>query len=230
LVNREKSMEASYLPLGLVAATVAVGLLWLLVRVRSLAAGPFAQEESIANSISPDHLFVKRQRLLHLFMEERVVSGGGAEVLVGELMSTLLVTVRSEARRKEIRQTMTECVVRHVLVVDDERRLLGIVSDRDLKQRAGATAGEIMTRRPLAITPNTPLLPAITTMLQRSISCLPVVDGDALVGVLTTTDLLLSLQCVLQSLQRAKSAAADPDADAEADELPEAELVGCADE
>jgi len=50
----------------------------------------------------------------------------------------------------------------------------------------------------LTATPDTPLNPAITFLLNENISCLPVVDDGRLCGVLTTTDLVLTLQCTLQ--------------------------------
>ena len=42
--------------------------------------------------------------------------------------------------------------------------------------------------------------PAITLMLDRHISCLPVVKDGVLVGVLTSTDLMMALQCTLKIL------------------------------
>ena len=50
----------------------------------------------------------------------------------------------------------------------------------------------------LSIAPETPLSPAITYLINENISCLPVVDNGRLCGVLTTTDLVLTLQCTLQ--------------------------------
>lgn len=44
--------------------------------------------------------------------------------------------------------------------------------------------------------------PAITLLVRRRISSLPVVAGEELVGVLTTTDLMMALQCALHALQK----------------------------
>ena len=46
------------------------------------------------------------------------------------------------------------------------------------------------------------LIPAASAMLERNISCLPVVKDGRLCGVLTTTDLIMTLQCCLQTLHQ----------------------------
>ena len=76
--------------------------------------------------------------------------------------------------------------------------LVGVVSDRDLRQSRGATAQQLMSYPALSCAPDTPVSAAITYLMNENISCLPVVDGGRLCGVLTTTDLVLTLQCTLQ--------------------------------
>ena len=105
--------------------------------------------------------------------------------------------------------TMRDQHVRHVLVSHDRRSLTGIISDRDLHERSGATAEDIMTPNPIAVRPDMAIGPAISIMVEKRISCLPVVDEERLCGVLTTTDLLLALQCVLQVLGRVESDSVD---------------------
>ena len=85
----------------------------------------------------------------------------------------------------------------HLLVCGRGGELLGVVSDRDLPSR-GATAQQLMTHPALSCTPETPVSAAITYLMNENISCLPVVEGGRLCGVLTTTDLVLTLQCTLQ--------------------------------
>ncbi|MCW5860734.1 MAG: CBS domain-containing protein, partial [Caldilineales bacterium] len=100
---------------------------------------------------------------------------------------------------------------RRVVVVDDEQRVIGIVTDGDLLKRAGdsaragvlralatsiagergakvalarRTAAEVMTRDPITVRPDTPLLEALQLLLAHKIKRLPVVDGDGrLVGL-----------------------------------------------
>jgi CBS domain-containing protein len=67
-----------------------------------------------------------------------------------------------------------------------------------------------MTPNPMTVGPETPLSPAITTLITKHISSLPVVQSGKLIGVLTRSDLMLSLQCILQALQKASAAGAAP--------------------
>jgi acetoin utilization protein AcuB len=49
---------------------------------------------------------------------------------------------------------------------------------------------EVMVADPLTVSPSTPTLKAIEMMRQRCIGCLPVVEGDQLVGIVTSFDFL----------------------------------------
>lgn len=89
----------------------------------------------------------------------------------------------------------------HLLVMRDDK-LLGIISDRDVANRKGRTAANIMTARPQTIVPTTLLSQVITLALQRRISCVPVAEDGFVKGILTTTDMLMTLQCLMQLLER----------------------------
>lgn len=93
--------------------------------------------------------------------------------------------------------------IRHLPVVDG-RRLVGILSDRDVLLRAtlddddrvlvpGIPVALAMTPQPLVCTPASKISDLARTMIDQKIDALPVVDGERLVGLVTTTDLLLLL-------------------------------------
>ena len=96
--------------------------------------------------------------------------------------------------------------IRSVPVLEDGR-LIGIVTDRDVRQVAPAyplfreedeirrytenlTVTAAMTADPMTIAPDAPLIDAARVLETYRISALPVVDGTELVGMLTVTDLL----------------------------------------
>ena len=96
--------------------------------------------------------------------------------------------------------------IRSVPVLEDGR-LIGIVTDRDVRQVAPAyplfreeeeirrytenlTVTAAMTADPMTIAPDAPLVDAAKVLETYRISALPVVDGTKLVGMLTVTDLL----------------------------------------
>lgn len=96
--------------------------------------------------------------------------------------------------------------IRHMPVVD-EGSIVGIVSQRDLFRSALVTAlgfgrktqtaiiktikiKEIMTEHVITISPDASVKEAARMMIDKKIGCLPVVDGENLVGLLTETDIL----------------------------------------
>jgi CBS domain-containing protein len=91
--------------------------------------------------------------------------------------------------------------VRH-LPVTSSQKLIGIVSDRDLKVRAIAVeggalsfpplaVGEAMTPRPISCLPATPVSKLASLMLEHRIDSIPIVNSrDELIGLVTSTDLL----------------------------------------
>lgn len=82
----------------------------------------------------------------------------------------------------------------HHLVVMERGKLLGVVSDRDLRATRGPERDlpvqDIMSRDVIAAAPTTTLRQAANLMRGRSIGCLPIIEGKRLVGIVTTTDLL----------------------------------------
>jgi ribosome-associated translation inhibitor RaiA len=81
-------------------------------------------------------------------------------------------------------------------------RLVGVLSERDLGGRAGADARErrrvqdLMTPHVVSAAPQTTLRQAADLMRERLIGCLPVLDGDRLVGIVTATDVFDALGSV----------------------------------
>lgn len=99
---------------------------------------------------------------------------------------------------------------RHPLVVDSQRKLVGVISDRDVGRCFGPTnsseegildtltAGDIMSRDIISVSPNSRLNAAVAIMFDYGINCLPVVQDEHLVGILTATDLFMVLKILLE--------------------------------
>ena len=121
---------------------------------------------------------------------------------VRHLMTRELVVIPPTMVVEDITALMQERRLHHLLVCGRGGELLGVISDRDLRSSRGATAQQLMSFPVLTVSPETLLSPAITYLMSEGISCLPVVKDGRLCGVLTTTDLVLTLQCTLQLWQR----------------------------
>ncbi|RMF88788.1 MAG: CBS domain-containing protein, partial [Planctomycetota bacterium] len=158
------------------------------------------RQEPPGDDLQSQLLFEKRRTICRV-LANHIDDRGSWSLCVRHLMSERVCTVGPNTDVDEIRRTMHFRGIRHLLVTDGDR-LLGIISDRDVAGRRQARAYELMTPDPLTVAPDSPVGPAVTTMLQHRISCLPVVENGKVCGVLTTTDLALSLQSALQILQQ----------------------------
>lgn len=127
---------------------------------------------------------------------------------VKNIMSTNVVTVLMDTSIAAIAELFDESNFHHVLVMD-KGMLIGVISDRDVlkaispfidtfseQERDVGTlkkhAHQIMSRNPMSITSSHSLQDATNLILEKDISCLPVIDGDEVVGIVTWKDILRS--------------------------------------
>jgi diguanylate cyclase (GGDEF)-like protein len=163
------------------------------------------QQDSSATATVPvatgPRPYSKRQQVMQELM-------GDSELLlknrleVRHLMTRDPVTVQASATADEMANLMRDRRFHHLLVCNRAGDLIGVISDHDLQVTRGNTAQQLMSYPPMTCTSDTPINSAITFLMNEGISCLPVVDRGELVGVLTTTDLILTLQCTLQLWMR----------------------------
>ena len=119
---------------------------------------------------------------------------------VGQFMSTDLFTLRPTDLVDLAASLMDWRHIRHVPVEDEKGHLVGLVTHRGLLRllSRGSTAPdgtsmtvrEIMKPNPTTVTSSTPTLEAIEIMRRAGIGCLPVVDDNRLVGIVTSYDFL----------------------------------------
>ncbi len=114
---------------------------------------------------------------------------------VADLMVTAVVTIRASELASAARSDMEVGAFRHLPVLDERGRLVGILSDRDLLRALSrpkeTLVAEIMTRAPVTVRPEGAAHIAATIMVDRKIGCVPVVADDGqLIGLLTETDFL----------------------------------------
>jgi CBS domain-containing protein len=113
-----------------------------------------------------------------------------------------LVVTRSEAI-----DAVADLIRRHgilqVPVVDIGNRLIGIITDRDLRSAGESgktihlTAEDIMTREVHSVAPGEDVAEAMKTLCHYRFGSLPVVVGERVVGLISTHDLLRRLIGVL---------------------------------
>jgi CBS domain-containing protein len=116
---------------------------------------------------------------------------------IGQFMTTDLFTLRPDDLIDLAASLMDWRHIRHVPVEDDQGRLVGLVTHRNLlhllsngMRSENVTVRDVMVPKPVTASSLTPTLEAIETMRERRIGCLPVVDADQLVGIVTSYDFL----------------------------------------
>ncbi len=116
---------------------------------------------------------------------------------VEAFMTTDIFTVHQDDLVDLVTTVMDWAHIRHVPVEDDDHRLVGLLTHRQIMRHLAhrdsdepLAVAEIMERNPVAVTPDTPTLEAIEIMRDKGISCLPVVKDGVLVGIVTEHDFM----------------------------------------
>jgi len=125
---------------------------------------------------------------------------------VKDLINGPPITIAPDTPVLEARRVMQTRAIRHLLVVEHDR-LVGIVTDRDIRLNmpspattlsvwevnyllARLTVREVMTTSVIVVEPDRSAQDAATLLVTEKIGALPVVDGERLVGIVTETDFL----------------------------------------
>lgn len=118
---------------------------------------------------------------------------------ITDVMTTDLVLVDPGSTAREAAQLMRERHIGDVLVVEDER-LTGLVTDRDLAVRVLADdlgpdtpVSRAVTAEPMALTPDAAMQDAVALMREFAVRRVPVCDDDGhVLGIVTLGDLAIS--------------------------------------
>ena len=120
------------------------------------------------------------------------------------------IVVTEDTTLPEAQRLMKDNAIRRLPVVDYHGRLVGIVTLGDLLKASASDAtllsihelnyllsklsvGEIMTRKPITVTPLTTIARAAQLMLENKIGGLPVVERGELLGIITESDIFRML-------------------------------------
>ncbi|MFO8089404.1 MAG: CBS and ACT domain-containing protein [Desulfatiglandaceae bacterium] len=126
---------------------------------------------------------------------------------VGRIMHRELLTVPPDTPLDKARDIIAERAISHLLIVDHTGKLVGLASDRDIRQSWASPAtslskhelnyllgkinlGMIMVKKIVTVGPETTIERAALLMQQNRISALPVLENEKLVGIITTTDVM----------------------------------------
>jgi len=125
--------------------------------------------------------------------------------VVADLMSKEVATLERNDRLSIADDVMKLGRVRHLPVLGEDGELVGIISQRDLlygslasilgygsvargKLLSTILVKEAMTTDPIVVAPDTAIAEAARIVTVNKIGCLPVMEGDVLVGIVTESD------------------------------------------
>ena len=127
-------------------------------------------------------------------------------MLVEDAMTSAVVTLSPDETLRDAINLLRSKRIRHLPVVDASR-LVGIVTDRDVKRATPSVlsgmakaeydsallkmrVAQFMTREPVTVTRKSGLKTAVGIFIDKKVGALPVVDDGHLVGILTEIDVL----------------------------------------
>lgn len=163
--------------------------------------------------------------LLAAYAGKRLPVSNLAEIPVARLMTPDPITIGTDATLGDAAGAILEGGFRHLPVLDEDLRLAGVVSERDLRALLGTDLidwttveetrleepiGNVLVPSPVTVRPETPLADALELFTDERIGALPVLDDDdRLVGILSYVDVLVWLRDVARA-QAAEAAAPAP--------------------
>ncbi len=126
---------------------------------------------------------------------------------IDKIMSRPLVTVTMDSKLSDVQEVFERERFHHVVVVDDGK-VVGVISDRDLLKRLSPFVGsklnerkqdentlnlkahQVMTRNPVTVSPDDSVQVAVELILKHSFRSLPVVENRKPVGMISWKDIL----------------------------------------
>jgi acetoin utilization protein AcuB len=137
-------------------------------------------------------------------------------MLVKDIMTADPICVTPTMAVTEAQSLMRSKNIRHLPVVDEKKRLVGLVTQGRLRRALPADTsdfsrfevsyvlarikvGDVMVREPVTVEEDTAIEEAARVMADKKLSCLPVMRAGGLVGIITDNDLFNSMVNLLGS-------------------------------
>jgi len=127
-------------------------------------------------------------------------------MFVSDWMTTKVYTVNPDNPLSDAIKILKEKTIKHLPVVDKRNKVIGVLSDRDIKEYMPSKAttldvfelhnilletkvAKVMKKKVFTGMPNLPIEEAAMLMYDKDIGCLPIVEDNRLVGIISDRDL-----------------------------------------
>ncbi len=109
---------------------------------------------------------------------------------INEIMTTDLFTLGANATLAEAESLMKAHRVRHVPIIDDAKKLIGLITQRDIlaAEQTGVFVSDVMRKDIYTISQTADMRSAALMLQKHKIGSLPVLRGETLVGIITDSD------------------------------------------
>jgi len=123
-------------------------------------------------------------------------------VQIRDIMTHPVKVAQEESKMREIATTLKETGCSGFPVVNEKEQLVGVISRRDFKKirkesQLGSPVKAYMSRNIVSIRPEKSAVEAAKTMIASDIGRLPVIENDAIVGIITRTDVMKYLYNII---------------------------------
>ena len=126
---------------------------------------------------------------------------------ISAIMSTKLITLTMDDSLADAKTLFEQHPIHHILIIDDKKALVGVLTDRDLYLHLSPTIGtakethqdlqmmkkkvhQIMTRDIITASSTLTVKEALLLLDDHHISCLPIIDSNKLVGIISWRDII----------------------------------------
>lgn len=127
------------------------------------------------------------------------------EIVAKDIMTKTLIAAKREATGRHLAEKMLSGSFSGMPVVDENNKLIGVISEFDLikamdfgKPLDKVSAEEIMTKKPISVSEDTPVEDIIRVMTKQNIMRVPVVKNDIPIGIVSRCDVLKCVYGVLK--------------------------------
>jgi diguanylate cyclase (GGDEF)-like protein/PAS domain S-box-containing protein len=135
---------------------------------------------------------ITERNILHVMQ-----SGCPPETALQKVMSSPVITVPKSMTCLDAYQVCLRDGIRHLVIVDDDKLLLGVVSETDFRLHINLTTlagrrqiASVMSRSVFSLQPQASLLDALNLMQSHRDSCVVVVEGERPIGIVTERDIV----------------------------------------
>jgi|FaiFalDrversion3_1042247.scaffolds.fasta_scaffold00408_5 CBS domain-containing protein len=128
-------------------------------------------------------------------------------MLVRDVMNRNVIATRPDVKIKEAVKIMNKLSIGSLVVLDEKNNIVGIVTERDILKSIEKDIDpeinevkDIMSKNVKTVSSDTDLKDAVDIMLKYKIKKLPVVDNGNLVGIITTSDIVVVEPKIIESI------------------------------